>query len=379
MSATLTEQNFDIVTRPLEESEKKFYGIFISHSNNERDNKEFLQPLLEALRAKKLYPLCDRDILAGGDDFQSRIESYLNCYAGLIIVTEHSLRSDWVNYEIGVFAGQNTPVFLWDPTGLLDNKYVVPGVASIHGSHLSKYIPALHTLDEVVELLGEVSPYADMCLEETALVTKQSFLDRVMERVETVIVKVESDIFEEHYEDFALCKLGVLVTNFGMFYEGHADGEHCQAKFNKSLENGCCPVSGRDCALCSRQRLNEDNKECVLLNYVLPNGAFVRKGEVDRNGERYDCAAMVFHMPLHTLFGTEFKFIMEVPNNPLYQKLTDILEQAGMNPSASSSFNGGRIYLSIPSRKNQGFFRLHNEFENNFLCPMAGRKKSIGF
>lgn len=374
----LTEQNFNIITRPLEEAEKKFYGIFVSHSNHPRDNKEFLEPLLEALRRKNLYPLCDRDILAGGDDFQTRIESYLNCYAGVIIATEYSLKSDWVNYEIGMFAGQGIPVFLWDPLGLLEDRFVIPDVASIHGTHLGKYIPALRTMQEVVEVLGEVSPYADMCLEETALLTKSSFLDRVMQRVETVIVKVESSVFDEFYDDFSLCKLGILVTNFGMFYEGHADGEHCQAKFNRSLEDGACPVSGQACALCSQQRLREENKECVLLNYVLPNGVFVRKGEVDSSGERGEVGAMVFHMPLHKLFGTEFKFIMEVPNNTLYQKLTDILEGAGMNPSASASFNGGRIYLSIPSRKNQGFFRLHNEFENNFLCPTAGRKKARG-
>ena len=53
-----------------------------------------------------------------------------------------------------------------------------------------------------------------------------------------------------------------------------------------------------------------------------------------------------------------------------------LLEKAGMNPSASSSMLGGRIYLSLPERRMQGLFRLNHEFSNNFLCPRAAGKQN---
>ena len=34
------EGDFNFIARPLEEAEKKYYGIFISHAN--KDNEEFL-------------------------------------------------------------------------------------------------------------------------------------------------------------------------------------------------------------------------------------------------------------------------------------------------------------------------------------------------
>ena len=67
-----TEGSFEFSTRCLEEDEKKFYGIFISHSS--ADNEKYLYPLREAMMSKGLHPLCDRDFLEGGDDYQSLIE-----------------------------------------------------------------------------------------------------------------------------------------------------------------------------------------------------------------------------------------------------------------------------------------------------------------
>ena len=56
------EGDFNFIARPLEEAEKKYYGIFISHAN--KDNEEFLYPLLDEMRKQNLHPLCDRDILS---------------------------------------------------------------------------------------------------------------------------------------------------------------------------------------------------------------------------------------------------------------------------------------------------------------------------
>ncbi|MBO5755076.1 MAG: hypothetical protein J6R89_03345, partial [Clostridia bacterium] len=84
----IIEGDFNFSARPLESAERKYYGIFISHSS--KDNDTYLFPLLKSMREHNLHPLCDRDILSGGDDYQKIIESYLDCYAGVIIVTEDS-------------------------------------------------------------------------------------------------------------------------------------------------------------------------------------------------------------------------------------------------------------------------------------------------
>ena len=62
---------FDFHTRALEENEKKYYGIFISHSSC--DNENYLYPLRDEMRKRGLHPLCDRDFLSGGENYQIKI------------------------------------------------------------------------------------------------------------------------------------------------------------------------------------------------------------------------------------------------------------------------------------------------------------------
>ncbi len=362
---------FDFHTRALEEDEKKYYGIFISHSS--RDNDEFLYPLRNAMRDKGLHPLCDRDFLSGGENYQIKIESMLNCYAAVIIITENSIGSDWVNYEMGILAGRGIPIYLWDPNGILtvENEKFREYV----NLHFERFMPAYYSKDELIATLGNTSAYAEMFCEENAFLDSKAFTKRMNERVDTVIATIESDIFDEYYAYFAECKIGTLVPNFGMFYEGHGDGEHCFAKSGAEIPDGICPVSKTHCALHTTRILGEENKECVLLNHVLYNGTLIRKGECDRRGTTTKVGSIVFNMPVHRYYGTEFKFILDVPDNRSYDVLMNLLEQAGMNPSGPACSVGGRIYLSLPSRKRQGLFRLVHQFENNFLCPHAARKK----
>ena len=369
------EGDFNFTVRPLEDAEKKYYGIFLSHSS--KDNETYLDPLLAAMREQNLHPLCDRDILSAGDDFQKTIESYLDCYAGVIIITENSLKSDWVNYEIGIFAGQNTRVFLYDPENLLTNQFEIPGVANIYGSHIGRYLPALHTIPEVIAALRGVSPYADMCLEENAFITKRAFLDRVTEHVETVIARLESPEIDRCADLFAKCRLSTLVTNFGMFYPEHGDGEHCYAYRYRPLVDGLCPVSNRPCALVSRGAVSEENKECVVLNYVLTNGKILRAGEKDVRGMVNETGALVFHMPLHKIYGTEFKFFLDVPDEQTADEILDMFHGIGIYANMSDNVGSKRLYISIPERRGKGLFRLDHEFNNNFLCPRVAKAREI--
>ncbi len=369
------EGSFNFIARPLEDAERKYYGIFISHAS--KDNDEFLAPLLSAMREQNLHPLCDRDILSGGDDFQKIIESYLDCYAGVILVTENSLKSNWVNYEIGIFAGHNTKVFLYDPKNLLSHHIEIPGVANIYGSHIGRYLPAYKTIDDLIAALRGVSPYADMCLEENSFITKRDFLNLVTEHVDTAIARIESPVFDKYADLLEKCRLNTLVTNFGMFYPDHGDGEHCYAQRFRPLEDGKCPISGKECALVSRMKVTEENKECVVLNYAFQNGKVLRTGECDVRGEPCEVSALVFTLPLNKIYGTEFKFFIDVPDDLTGEELLEMFHSIGIYANMSDNIGSKRLYISLPERRAQGLFRLDHEFHNNFLCPRAGKSRSL--
>ena len=98
------------------------------------------------------------------------------------------------------------------------------------------------------------------------------------------------------------------------------------------------------------------------------------QGELNRAGVPVERGCLEYHVPLHTVYGTEFKFIIDVADNSRYNSIMSIFAKAGMNPTSSESQIGGRIYLSLPERRAQGLFMLHHEFSNNFLCPHAARK-----
>ncbi|MBQ9975337.1 MAG: toll/interleukin-1 receptor domain-containing protein [Clostridia bacterium] len=355
---------FDFSTRPLEKDEKKFYGIFISHSS--LDNKKYLEPLCEKMIENGLDPLYDQGFLEAGDDYQSIIEESLDCYAAIVIVTQSSLESKWANYEMGMLTAKGIPVFLFDPEGC----FARTPLEEYHDVYLSRLDKIFNDMDLLVEALVDSSPYSEMFTEEIPFIDCKTFKKRMRERVETVVARIESKAFEEIYDELLTCKLGVLVPNFGLFYQNYVDGEHCYARRHALLENGVCPHSKASCALAASRTLEEDNKECVLLNHILYTGRVLKKGETDHLGRSSDTVSLLFHMPLHKLYGTEFKFIIDVPENQRSDTIFKALQVAGMNPDGSMSINGGRIYISLYERRGQGLFRL-NEFTNNFLCPHA--------
>ncbi len=371
---------FDFSTRQLEESEKKYYGIFISHANKTDNDKLYLNQLSSAMMQKGMYTLYDKSFLLGGDDFQKKIESNLDCYAAVVIITESALRSNWVNFEMGFLSGRGIPIYLWDPEALLTSTPENNGIdfREFSNAHLNQFLPAYTSMEALLEVLVDLSPYSEMFCEENAFLDRTTFRNRVKEHVETVIATLESDIFHEYYSDFAECKIGTLIPNFGMFYPDHGDGVNCYAKKRCiPLEGGVCPQNGMECALSMPRTLGEDNKECVLLNHVMYNGKVYKRGDTDLRGKQIEKGCIIFNIPVHRLYGTEFKFIIDVKDNSRYTPLLNILEKAGMNPSSSETMFGGRIYLSLPERRTQGLFRLNHQFTNNFLCPHAARKQLI--
>ena len=366
--------NFDFRTRPLDEKEKKFYGIFISHSS--KNNDEYLNPLRTAMLQAQLYPLCDRDFLRGGVDYKSEIENALDCYAAVIIVTKESLLSHWVHYEIGFLSGMNIPIYVWDPKRVLSpkNEKRQSALSAFGRAQLNPYLPAFTDMKELVRELSALSPYSDMFCEENSFLDRRGFRQRMNQHVETIIATLESDLFDTYYDNFTDCKIGTLIPNFGMFYPDHGDGLHCYANaVAMPLPRGTCPQNGLPCALSLPRTLGEENKECVLLNHTLYNGRIYRTGDLDRRGKRIERGCIVFHLPVHRLYGTEFKFVIDVPDHRRFDTLIHLLEEMQVNPSSSDLGQGERIYLSLPERRQEGLFQLHHQFSNNFLCPHATR------
>ncbi len=373
---TKMQGDFDFYTRLLKEEEKKFYGIFISHSNATAKDLELLNSLRQALSEKEIYTLCDKECIKGGDDFQAKIEDALDCYGAVVIITESSIRSNWVNYEVGFLKGRGKEVYVWDPYNLFSSKNrEVDKTLKTAYSFFKNVGNIYNDMQDVIDAVSQASPYSAMFIEENEFITCKEFYGRANERLESVIATLSSPIFEEYYSLFKDCKFGVLIPNFGMFYEEHGDGEHCYSKRNALITDGICPISEKPCALVSRKVIDEENKECVVLNNVAYSGTLRRKGEVDRTGELYEESVVEFTIPLHKYLGTEFKFIIDGADNQSHLAIMKILDQAGMNPTISESKIGTRIYLSLPERRGQGLYRLNHQFTNNFLCPYASRKK----
>lgn len=370
------EASFDFTTRLLKEEEKKYYGIFISHSNATQKDLDLLNALRQAMSTNDIYTLCDKECIKGGDDFQAKIEDALDCYGAVVIVTENSIRSSWVNYEIGFLKGRGKEVYVWDPDNLLalENRQTDETLKMLY-SYFKNVGTIFNDIESVVEAVSKASPYSEMFFEENDFLTCKEFYSRTNERIEPIIATIYSPIFDDYYTLFKECKFGVLIPNFGMFYDNHGDGEHCYSKRNAPIQNGTCPISNKTCALVARKEINDENKECIILNSVTYSGILRKVGDVDRTGNVFDEACLEFTVPLHKYYGTEFKFIIDSPNDEVSHTLLKILEQAGMNPTFSESKIGSRIYLSLPQRRGQGLYRLDHTFSNNFLCPYASRNK----
>ena len=121
----------------------------------------------------------------------------------------------------------------------------------------------------------------------------------------------------------------------------------------------------------SSEEIQTDKYECLILNHLINNGRYFDKGEKYFNGTILEEAMLSFYVPVHNVYGTEFKLVVDPPKNVKNQELLYLFEEMGMNPTVSDSLNGWRIYLSLPDVSPQGWFRLEHEYHNNFLCPRA--------
>ncbi|MBE6629689.1 MAG: TIR domain-containing protein [Ruminococcaceae bacterium] len=369
-----------IKTRPPSKDEKRLFGIFISHSNEDLAR---VKSLVAYMKSQKLIPIYDKQFLKGGQDYLLRIQKCLKCYAGVLVVTKNALNSDWVSYECGYLRSLGMPVYLWDPDGVftLDAKETD---TDLFNTHISQYLPAYRTMESLVEALKERSVYSDIFTQECSQIHTDQFHEMLQKNVETVMLRITSPNLMGKKDLFRGCKLGTLVVNFGMFYPNQGDGVHCWAQRTVNdegeyvtdeaplLKNGTCELSKRPCAMFSDEKLHTDKPDCVILNHVIFNGHYFDRNEPDFDNKTLeDDGLLTFYVPVHKHYGTEFKFIIDAPSNQKHHDLLRLFEKMGLNPTISDSLNTWRIYLSLPETPSEGLFRLEQHFHNNFLCPRA--------
>ena len=251
-------------------------------------------------------------------------------------------------------------------------------------SHLTQYMPVYHTAEEVIRELQDLSVYADLYTDACLNYSVADFQRDLRENVSTVMVRISSPALSEKKKLFTGCKLSTLVVNFGMYYEKQGDGIHCWSKRTLNMDgtytagddcllpDGKCKHSGQKCAMYSPGGIDRDMKQCVILNHTIPSGRYFDQGEEDYNGQPLKEGTLTFYVPVHKHHGTEFKFIVDAPNQATHTELMRFFEKLDLDPTVSDSLNGWRIYLSIPSKPYCGFFRLEDDlFHNNFLCPRS--------
>ena len=356
-------------------------GVFISHAG--RDRKE-LDSLVSLMKKEGLHPLCDVEGVGAGERFQDMIEWMLRCRAAVLLLTEDSLNSDWVEYELGFLAGRGTPIFIWDPKKILS-----PGgtgtaaelLMRLKNLQLYRYLPAITDPCEVLRRLRPLRLYAEMLGAGTPL--SEVLGERAEEIFEARVTTLEVDIFDPRLEGlgdlFLDCRLGTLVVNFGHALRKTERIEECGAVggFLKGGEPpspyACAAYGRRGVPLCARSCINSplqagENGECLLLNQIVWGGRFV--GRAERSCEPF-VAGLSFFLPVHRRFGTEFKLIVDPPTEDRKEQLMALFGMIGLSPTTSDSRGSLRIYLSLPPRPCDGIFVLPESFGNNFVCPHA--------
>ncbi len=326
-----------ISCHPLTEDEKKEFGVFISHSN---DNDLF-KTVCEALEQAGVPHLVDKQIAVAAMDFASEIKNLIDrCKVAIVVITEGALKSSWVNFEIGVLQGEGKRILLYDPNHLLSEGC---------GYHLDKF-PIYYDLDKIVAASKETGLYSGLFEHSTKKLTKELFEARVEKNTLSVKLKLTLPGLEDlHLET---CTFRALLVTFGSYDCKYGEDNICFQTFD---EEKVCPITNKLCAL-NHFPEYEEYIECVVLNKVMD------KAIVNRND-------VTIVLPLHKVFGTKFKMFADIYDSKESDRLFELLEQCELKPSKSKSANGQRIYFSLTDSNWEGVFRLKNRHRDNFLCP----------
>ena len=356
--------------------EKNIFSVFISHAGADTERVKRLE---DKMREKFLLPLYDVKYIDGGQAFHPKIHKMMrSCSAAVVLITEKSLSSGWVSYEIGFLTRLGKRIFLYDIDNVLKATVTTPeGGAAIlsydaRRGLLSPYFPAYNSEQELLDALAPYAQYVNMLKDDLPVLSRKLFAERIDERVESVAFSIGSTSFAGIEEHLRASRIGTMIVNFGMFHKGNEVGKRCPAEDTPPER---CPLCDAvSCPLYGQSTLTDENIECALLNHVLYNGTFYAQEEEMPNGVTAKAPTIRLYLPLHKRYGTEFKMVIDPPSHEAFKSLMVALAGAGMNPTTSDSHNGAaapRIYLSLPERPKRGLYRLKEDYNNNFICPGA--------
>lgn len=355
------------------EKEEKSFGIFISHSNNQNDLDNYLFPLSEKMQQAGLQPIYDRMFLAQGDDFKKKIFKYIASYAAVIIISKNSLNSTWVNFELGRFAGQNIPIFVYDPENLLQVEMNNETV-----SFLKKFSPFYHSIDELVKALSRLGLYSDIFAYETSLCSKERFLKACEGKLEKVMLTVATDVFEKNKFLFERVKVGV---NLGGFGQTDCDIEKlCAPKYFRGEPQNIdctCEYCGHPCSLKKLTKVDESNIECIHLGKLLYTGKIFFVNDINPFSDDnpvFHQSCIVVHLPLHKYYGTKFKLFLDAPTDEEAEQIVDAFKGSEFLVNVSSR-GGKRVYFGLPDENEKSLYRIESMFHDNFLCPFAAKSE----
>ncbi len=356
------ELNYKVNISSFTPGEELYFGIFVSHSN--ADNTDVLYPLTDDGIAQGIDFIFDRNFLANGDDFKRKILRYINCYAGVSVITSKSINSPWVNYELGMLASMDIPVFIYDPEKLLTETKVLE---TINDQHIRQFAPTYSDRQELYDDLKKLTIYKDLYTADTTALNPDKFNTIFNEKCDKVMIRIECDEFEKYKEYFSQCEYKILLINFGLYDAlDRSDNRFCER----------CKKAGQ-CYGEVIKDFNDENVECCLLNKVLNSGKIFFEGDDNiyekENQDKaiFTKSTLMLHLPIHKKYGVTFKILIDAPTDEVLNKILSVLEGTDFNPTFSKNENGGRIYLSIVQKKTEGLYRCVGPFCNNYLCSYA--------
>jgi len=94
--------------------------IFVSYAHQDRD---LVKGVLQALRKKGIVTaedavILDHEDLQPGEDFRRMIKDQIRSASKVVIITsDNSAKSEWVNYEAGMAAALEKPIFIMGRKG----------------------------------------------------------------------------------------------------------------------------------------------------------------------------------------------------------------------------------------------------------------------
>ncbi len=333
--------------RLLNEDELGQWGIFISHS----DDTDTIKMLCDVLEKKGIRYLWDKQIKLGSENFANEIlEMIHKCVAAVVVISEKSMNSQWVNFEMGVLEGLGKNIYLFDTEGLLEK--------ISYRYHFDKYLPVYSDAETLSNAVSKEKLFYSLFNDnETAKLTNDVLRDKIGEHI--IPVRIDSNVPGLSAIPTDKYDVNSLIVNFGNFTKNrHVDGSIC-CQSREDIPDDMCEYTEMKCCMNFKPD-RKVNPECVLLNRVWDNAC------VDGN-------IISIVLPLHKKAGTTFKMFIDTEYSEIADMLVDILDRYGLCPSHSGNGNQNRIYFTLKDNAINGLFKLKDEFENNFICPGAAQ------